>query len=40
MLDTGLVNFRSGIEKELFSEADLTDVYKGKIAEHIVGQEL
>ena len=40
LLDTGLVNFKSGIEKELFSEAELTDVYKGKIAEHIVGQEL
>lgn len=40
LLDTGLVNFKSGIEKEFFSEAELTDVYKGKIAEHIVGQEL
>jgi len=40
LLDTGLVNFKSGIEKELFSEAELTDVYKGKIAEHIIGQEL
>ncbi len=40
LLDTGLVNFKSGIEKELFSEVELTDVYKGKIAEHIIGQEL
>ena len=40
LLDTGLVNFISGIEKEIFIGNDLTDVYKGKIAEHIIGQEL
>lgn len=40
LLDTGLVNFISGIEKEIFIGKDLTDVYKGKIAEHIIGQEL
>ncbi len=40
LLDTGLVNFISGIEKEIFTGNDLTDVYKGKIAEHIIGQEL
>lgn len=40
LLDTGLVNFRSGIDKELLFNNDLTDVYRGKIAEHIIGQEL
>ena len=40
LLDTGLVNFKSGIEKDFFSETDLTDVYRGKVAEHIIGQEL
>ena len=40
LLDTGLVNFISGIEKEIFIGNDLTDVYKGKVAEHIIGQEL
>lgn len=40
LLDTGLVNFKSGIEKDFFTDLDLTDVYKGKIAEHIIGQEL
>lgn len=40
LLDTGLVNFISGIEKQIYSAGDLTDVYKGKIAEHIIGQEL
>jgi len=40
MLDTGLVNYSLGIEEELISEKYLDDVYRGKIAEHIVGQEL
>lgn len=40
LLDTGLVNMISGIEKEIFTVNDLTDVYRGKIAEHIIGQEL
>jgi len=39
-LDTGLVNYFSGLQKELFGTKDLNDHYKGKIAEHIVGQEL
>lgn len=40
LLDSGLVNFISGIDKEVYNAKELTDVYKGKIAEHIVGQEL
>ncbi len=40
VLDTGMVNFLAGIQKEVFSTADLLDVYHGKIIEHIVGQEL
>jgi uncharacterized protein len=40
LLDTGLVNFISGIEKEVYKSSELTDVYRGKIAEHIIGQEL
>jgi len=40
ILDTGLVNFISGIEKEIYNANELTAVYKGKIAEHIIGQEL
>jgi hypothetical protein len=40
MLDTGLVNYVSKIQKEVFIAADLTEVYKGRVAEHIVGQEL
>ena len=40
MLDTGLVNYSAGLQKELFSSIFIDDVYRGKIAEHIVGQEL
>lgn len=40
LLDTGLVNFLSGIEREVFNSSELTDVFRGRIAEHIVGQEL
>jgi len=39
-LDTGLVNFRSGIQREVFSVSDIRDVWRGRIAEHIVAQEL
>ena len=40
VLDTGMLNFFSGLQKELFGTRDLNDLYKGKITEHIVGQEL
>ena len=40
ILDTGLVNYTAGIQKEVFNSQTLTDVYEGRIAEHIVGQEL
>ena len=39
-LDTGIVNYVAGIQKEVFSVEDIADVWRGKIAEHIVGQEL
>ncbi|MEA3358111.1 MAG: AAA family ATPase [Thermodesulfobacteriota bacterium] len=40
LLDTGLVNYVAGLQKQMFGTQSLTDVYEGKIAEHIVGQEL
>ena len=40
VLDTGLVNYFSGLQRELFGTKDLNEHYRGKIAEHIVGQEL
>ena len=39
-LDTGLVNYFSGLQKELFGTRNLNAHYQGKIAEHIVGQEI
>jgi len=40
MVDTGLVNYFAGIQKDMFLSKKLDEVYQGKIAEHIVGQEL
>jgi predicted AAA+ superfamily ATPase len=39
-LDTGLVNYFAGIQKEVFSVKNIEDVWRGRIAEHIVAQEL
>lgn len=40
LLDTGLVNYFSGARKETFLSDNLMNVYKGKIIEHVVAQEL
>ena len=40
LLDTGILNYAAGIQKELFLSTDLSTVFKGKVIEHIVGQEL
>jgi len=39
-LDTGIVNYVAGIQKEVFNARDITDVWRGKVAEHVAGQEL
>ncbi len=39
-LDTGLVNFYSKIQTNVFSVNDISDIWRGRIAEHITGQEL
>jgi predicted AAA+ superfamily ATPase len=39
-LNTGLVNYFADRQKEVFSVKDIADVWRGKIAEHIVAQEL
>ena len=39
-LDTGLVNYAGGIQKELVNIRDISDAWTGHIAEQIVGQEL
>lgn len=39
-LDTGLVVFKTGMRKALFSSLDISSVFSGRIVEHLVGQEL
>jgi len=39
-VDTGLVNYVAGIQKEIFGAKDILDVWRGDIAEQIVAQEL
>lgn len=38
--DTGLVNYASGIQTELFNKENISDSWRGKVAEHIVAQEI
>lgn len=40
VLDTGLLNYYSGVQKEVLGCNDLNSVYRGIVAEHITGQEL
>lgn len=40
MLDTGLVNYRLGLQEEYFTQPDIQSVYRGFITQHLVGQEL
>ena len=39
-LDTGLINYFSGIQNTLLLSKDISSLYKGRIIEHIVGQEI
>lgn len=39
-VDTGLVNYSAGMFAQFLNVGDISDVYRGRIAEHIVGQEL
>ncbi|MDR0566999.1 MAG: AAA family ATPase [Prevotellaceae bacterium] len=40
VLDTGMLNCFSGIQMQVFGTTDLSAIYRGRIVEHIVGQEL
>jgi predicted AAA+ superfamily ATPase len=40
LFDTGLVNHSVGLMGDLIAEKSIDNVYRGRIAEHIVGQEL
>jgi hypothetical protein len=39
-LDTGLINYSTNMVKDILTAEDIADVYRGRIAEHITGQEL
>jgi uncharacterized protein len=40
VLDTGIINYMANLQSEFFGTSLLTDIYRGRIAEHITGQEL
>lgn len=40
LLDTGLMNYMAGIQKEIIGTDDLNTIYHGAVIEHLVGQEL
>lgn len=40
VLDTGLMNYYAGIQKEILGTTDLNSVYQGTVIEHMVGQEM
>ena len=39
-LDSGLINYSVGLQKDLIGTKDLSTIYQGKLIEHLVGQEL
>lgn len=39
-LDTGLVNYAAGIRGDIIRARDIMDTWRGRVAEHIVAQEL
>lgn len=39
-LDTGLVNYVGGVQRQVLTDNDLSSTWRGRIGEHIVGQEL
>ncbi len=40
VLDTGMLNYFVGVQKEIIGSQDLNSVYQGTMIEHMVGQEL
>ncbi len=40
ILDTGIINKYAGVQLQILSNNKIDEVFEGKIAEHIVGQEL
>ncbi|MFA6482578.1 MAG: AAA family ATPase [Bacteroidales bacterium] len=39
-LDSGMVNYFAKVQDVIFNSQDISDVYRGRFAEHIAGQEL
>jgi len=39
-LDTGLMNYSLGLQGQFFKTSEINDIYRGKLAEHVVGQQL
>ncbi len=40
LVDTGLVNYLAGIQQEVFDSVMVENAWRGRIAEHVAGQEL
>jgi len=40
LLDTGLLNYRLGIQGDIIGTKDLHSIYRGTVVEHLTGQEL
>ena len=40
ILDSGLMNYFVGIQKEIIGTKDLNSIYNGSLIEHLIGQEL
>lgn len=40
ILDTGLLNYFVGIQKEIIGAVDLNSIYQGTLIEHLIGQEI
>lgn len=39
-LDSGIINYFVGLQKDIIGTRDLNTIYEGKLIEHLVGQEL
>lgn len=40
VLDTGMMNYFVGLQRDIFGTKDLNEIYQGTIIEHLTGQEL
>ncbi|MBL7110325.1 MAG: ATP-binding protein [Bacteroidales bacterium] len=40
VVDTGLMNYKAGLQLDLIKAQNIENVYKGNVSEHITGQEL